>query len=68
MTIKERLHAVGMALFGPAPSGPYGPPVPPPPPRPRSKSGRLLHGRKLAEFHRLANAARALAERGMESF
>jgi len=61
MTIRERMHNVGMAMFGPATSGPYGPPVAPPAPRPRNKAGRLLRGKKLAEFTRLATAARAAA-------
>src|SRR6266702_818276 len=39
---RERMHRIGMALFGPAPSGPYGPPVPPPAPRPRDHRGRLI--------------------------
>jgi hypothetical protein len=40
--IRERLHRIGMALLGPAPSGPYGPPIPPPAPRPRDHRGRLI--------------------------
>lgn len=61
MTIRERMHNIGMAMFGPAESGPYGPPVAPPAPRPRNSSGRLLRGKKLVEFRRLASAARAAA-------
>ena len=65
MTIRQRMHDIGMAMFGPAPSGPYGPPVAPPAPRPRNKAGRLLHGKKLAEFNRLASAARTAAVDGL---
>ena len=42
ITFRERMRRIGMALLGPAPSGPYGPPVPPPAPRPRDHRGRLI--------------------------
>lgn len=42
VSLKQRLHNIGMAMFGPANSGPYGPAVPPPTPRPRDAHGRLL--------------------------
>ena len=35
VTFRQRMHRIGMALLGPAQTGPYGPPVPPPAPRPR---------------------------------
>jgi hypothetical protein len=66
MTVRNRMHNIGMALFGPAPSGPYGPPVAPPAPRPRDLRGRILRGRKLADFTRLAELARATSISGVE--
>jgi len=42
VTLGERLYRIGFALFGPAQTGPYGPPVPPPTPRPRDRKGRLI--------------------------
>jgi len=31
VTVRERLRRIGMAMYGPADMGPYGPSVPPPP-------------------------------------
>jgi hypothetical protein len=42
VTFRLRLRRIGMALLGPADSGPYGPPVPPPARRPRDHRGRLI--------------------------
>lgn len=42
VSVKQRLNNIGMAMFGPANSGPYGPAVPPPAPRPRDAHGRLI--------------------------
>jgi hypothetical protein len=67
MTFRERMHNIGMALCGPAPSGPYGPPVAPPTPRLRDNKGRLLKGKKLAEFNRLADIARSAAADRLET-
>jgi hypothetical protein len=39
---RQRLRTIGMALLGPADSGPYGPPKPPPVPRPRDHRGRQI--------------------------
>ena len=47
VTFRERLHRIGMALLGPAQTGPYGPPVPPPAPRPRDHRGRLIRQHKV---------------------
>jgi len=41
-TLRERARMIGLMCFGPATSGPYGPPLPPPEPRPRDHRGRLL--------------------------
>jgi hypothetical protein len=38
---RERLRRIGMAMYGPATMGPYGPSVPPAP-RPRDHRGRLV--------------------------
>jgi hypothetical protein len=47
VTFRERMHRIGMALFGPAPMGPYGPPSTPPAPRPRDHRGRLIKQPKI---------------------
>jgi hypothetical protein len=41
VTFRERLHRIGMAMYGPATMGPYGPSVPPTP-RLRDHRGRLI--------------------------
>jgi hypothetical protein len=38
----ERMRRIGLKLFGPADSGPYGPPTEPPAPRPRDRWGHPL--------------------------
>jgi hypothetical protein len=38
----ERMRKIGMKMFGPADSGPYGPPTEPPAPRPRDRWGHPL--------------------------
>jgi len=43
----KRMHRIGMALFGPAEMGPYGPAAGPPPPRPRDHKGRLIKEPKV---------------------
>jgi len=40
-TFRERMRAIGLALYGPATMGPYGPSTPPVP-RPRDHRGRLI--------------------------
>jgi hypothetical protein len=42
----ERMRRIGMKLFGPADSGPYGPPTEPPAPRPRDRWGHPLKDTK----------------------
>jgi hypothetical protein len=42
MTFQQRMHRIGMAMFGPANSGPYGPPEPRQPVRPRDHYGRVI--------------------------
>jgi hypothetical protein len=41
VTFRERLRRIGMAMYGPATMGPYGPSVPPTP-RLRDHRGRLI--------------------------
>jgi hypothetical protein len=41
VTLRERMRKIGMALYGPATTGPYGPSTPPVP-RPRDHRGRLI--------------------------
>jgi hypothetical protein len=38
----ERMRRIGMKMFGPADSGPYGPPTEPPAPKPRDRWGHPL--------------------------
>jgi hypothetical protein len=41
VTLRERMRKIGMALYGPATTGPYGPSTPPVP-RARDHRGRLI--------------------------
>lgn len=72
MTVRERLHTIGMALFGPANSGPYGAEVAPPPPKPRDAHGRVISSRRIAraqatiaQLARMAEIAKATTVAGL---
>lgn len=67
MSIRTRLNIIGMAVFGPADTGPYGEAPPPPPPRPRNARGRLLSRKKIEELTRLNAIATATAVASLDS-
>ncbi len=67
MSIRTRLDIIGMALCGPATTGPYGPAVAPPAPRPRDARGRLLSRQKIEEITRMSAIAKATAIAGLDS-
>ena len=55
----QRMFRIGMAVFGPADTGPYGPSAGPPPPRPRDHKGRLIKTPKVRKRRLLRAAASA---------
>lgn len=67
MSIRTRLNIIGMAVFGPAETGPYGESAGPPPPRLRNAKGRLLSNKKIAELVRLNAVASATATASLDS-
>jgi hypothetical protein len=74
MTVRERLNIIGMAVFGPADSGPYGPESAPPPPQPRDSHGHVISAKKIAraqatmaEVARVAEIAKATTVAGLDA-
>ncbi len=74
MTVRDRLNSIGMAVFGPAETGPYGPDAAPPPPQPRDSHGRVISPKKIAraqatmsEVARVAEIARATTVAGLDA-
>jgi hypothetical protein len=74
MSLRERFNAIGMALFGPADTGPYGPESAPPPPQPRDSHGRVISQKKIAraqatmrEVARVAEIAKATTVAGLDA-